>query len=135
MIAFEITETPDPNVKTQFRFHKNDIYLGRKSGDLLIDDPGVFNSHLLIEIQENELLVHPQKGVESFLLNGKRATTIRKIKVGDTLGLGSTTVKILEYVLTPDRSKKTVLNQKLNQMIDTNSASLAAVEKLSLMMK
>ena len=135
MIVIEILETPDPNVKTSFRFHKNDLYIGKNRGDLLIADTSLLASHIMIEILELELLVHPQKGVESFLVNGKRATTIRKVKVGDTITFGHTTLKLIDFSLTPNRSKKTYLNQKLAQLIDTNSPSLPVIEKLSAMMK
>ena len=135
MIAIEITESPDANVKTSFRYFKNDLYIGKKNGDLLIEDHSLLASHLMIEILESELLVHPQKGVESFLLNGKRATTIRKVKAGDTITFGSTTLKITEFQLSSDRTKKTFLNQKLSTLIETNSPALTAIERITGMMK
>lgn len=135
MIAIEILECPDNNVKTSFRFFKNDLYIGKKTGDLLIEDSALLSSHLMIEILENELLVHPQKGVTNFLINGKRATTIRKIKINDTIGFGGTILKIVEFTATPDRSKKAVLNEKLSALIDAGSDRLMTIEKLSEMMK
>lgn len=135
MIAIEVLETPDANAKAAFRFFKNDLYIGHKSGDLLISDPELLASHLMIEIVENELLIHPQKGVTHFLINGKRATTIRKVKIGESIGIGTTTFKVTEFSLTPDLSKKTYLNQKLARLIDANSPSLPVIEKISAMIK
>jgi hypothetical protein len=135
MINFEIIESPDANVKTSYKYFKNDLYLGRELGDLLIQDPNLLPSQLMIEILEEELLVHPQKGVESYLLNGKRATSIRKVKVGDTIGFGKTVLKILDFSLTPDRTKKTFLNNKLSSMIEKESPRLTVIEKISQMMK
>lgn len=85
MIHFEITQSPDLNVLTSFRFMKNEIYLGRRAHDLSISDLALKNIHLLLEIPETELLIHPQKDVDHYLINGKRATSIRKLKIGDTV--------------------------------------------------
>ncbi len=135
MIALDVIETPDANIRTQFRFFKNELYFGRKNGDLKIEDNSIQPSHLMIEILENELLVHPQKGVEFFLINGKRATSIRKIKKGDVIGFGKTSVKITDFQSTPDRSKKTVLNEKLNLLMESDSPRMPVIEKISEMMK
>ncbi len=135
MINFEIIESPDANVKTAFKYFKNDLYLGRELGDLLIQDSSLLPSQLMIEIVDQELLVHPQKGVDSYLLNGKRATSIRKVKAGDTIGFGKTVLKILDFAPTPDRTKKTFLNNKLTSMIEKESPRISVIEKISQMMK
>ncbi len=135
MVHIEIIQSPDVNVITQFKFHKNEVYLGSVHGDLLIDDSEVKSSHLMIEIHDQEMLVHPQSGVEFYLINGKRATTIRKIKSGDVLTLGKTTLKILDYFLTEALTKKIVLNAKLASLIDRNAPRLPVVEMLTRLMK
>jgi hypothetical protein len=135
MIAFEVLESPDANVRTQFRFYKNELYLGSKHGDLKINDSEILSSHVMIEIHEQDLLIHPQKGVEHFLLNGKRATTIRKLKKGDVISIGNTSFKIHDFSLTPDRSKKAVLSEKLNTLIESDSPRLIVIEKISELMK
>jgi hypothetical protein len=135
MIEFEVTESPDQNVKSVFKFYKNEIFLGTKSPDLTIIDPELKPLHLLIEIPETDLLVHPQKDVAYYLINGKRSTTIRKIKNGDLITLGKTVVKIVRFEPTIRKSKKEILNEKMSQLLEEDSPKLPIIEKLTKLMK
>ncbi len=135
MIHFEIVDSPDPNVKTFFKYFKNEIYLGKQGQDLSIDDPALMSSHVLIEVPEKDLLIHPQKGVEYYLLNGKRTTSIRKLKLNDIITIGNTVIKIIEFKLTDSPSRKKILTDKLNQLIEQNSARLSVIEKVSRLVK
>ena len=135
MIHFEITEGPDLNTTAPFLFYQNQIYLGRTSGDLWIKDHDLSASHVMLEVIGHELLIHPQKGVEFYLINGKRATTIRKIKVNDVIQIGATKIKVLSFEETIRESKKTLLNQKLQKLIEANASRLVIVESLTKKMK
>lgn len=135
MIHFEIIESPDQNVLSTFKYFQNQIYLGRSSGDLWVTDNSMLVSHAMLEVIGKELLVHPQKGVEFFLINGKRASNIRKLKANDKISFGNTTIKILGFEETVRDSKKEILNNKLNKLIEENSGRLNVVEKLTKLMK
>lgn len=135
MIHFEVTESPDQNVLSAFKYFQNQIYVGRSTGDLWISDNSLLVSHIMLEVIGKELLIHPQKGVEFFLINGKRASNIRKLKMNDKVSFGKTTIKILGFEETIRESKKELLNTKLNKLIEENSSRLNAVEKLSKLMK
>lgn len=135
MIHFEVTESPDQNVLSSFKYFQNQIYVGRSTGDLWIGDNSLLVSHLMLEVIGKELLIHPQKGVEFFLINGKRASNIRKLKMNDKVSFGNTTIKILGFEETIRESKKDVLNAKLNKLIEENSSRLNVVEKLTKLMK
>lgn len=135
MIQFEITTCPDSNVIAPFTFYQNQIYLGKSTGDLWINDNSLLASHAMLEVIEKDLLFHPQKGVEFYLLNGKRSSSIRKLKINDTITLGKTTIKIVNFQETQRDSKKVILNNKLNKLIEENSQRLTVVEKLTKLMK
>lgn len=135
MIEFEIVEGPDTDVRSTFKYHRNQVYLGYSSGDLFIKDKALKPSHLMIEAIGPDLLVHPQKDVEHYLINGKRATTIRKIKIGDKLSIGQTVLKILSFEETVHRTKKEVLDEKLTKLLDENSSKLPVIEAISKLMK
>lgn len=104
-------------------------------GDLWINDNSLLTSHLMLEVIGKELLIHPQKGVEFFLINGKRASNIRKLKVNDKVSIGNTALKIIAFEETERASKKELLNNKLNKLIEENSSRLNVVEKLTKLMK
>lgn len=135
MIHFEIQNSPDLNVKSAFTFHKNDVYLGSHTGDLVIRDSGLRASHLILEVVEGDLLVHPQKEVDFYLINGKRATSVRKIRVSDTLTIGNTTLKILGFDHTKLTTKKEILDVKLAHLMETSSPLIPVIEKISRLMK
>jgi hypothetical protein len=135
MIQFEITQSPDLNVKTIFKFMGNSIYLGRKQGDLLIDDPSLKEIHAMVEVVAQDLLLHPQKEVDHFLINGKRATSVRKLRANDFVTIGSTVLKILNFEETIIETKKAILDKKLAQLVETNSSRLPIIDQLSKMSK
>ena len=135
MIKFSITESPDQEVLSTFEYFHNLIYIGRTSGNLTIQDNGLLRSHLMIEVVGDDLIVHPQKEVEFYLINGKRATTPRKVKINDLLKIGNTSIKLIAFDETPATSKKAILNQKLDQLIEENSHRLPVIEALSKLSK
>ena len=135
MIQLEITNSPDKNILADFQFCQNEVYLGRSSGNLQIKDSELRESHLMIEVIEKDLIIHPQKGVESYLIDGKRSSTIRKIKAGQVITIGTTTFKVVRFEETPVVSKKKILDEKLNKLIEANSLRLVVIEKLAKLMK
>ena len=135
MIHIQIVQSPDTNILTEFRYFHNQLYVGRSSGELWIQDKDLFASHIMLEVIGKDLLIHPQRGVEFYLLNGKRASAIRKLKINDQVTIGQTIIKVLGFEETIRESKKDVLNKKLNQLIDENSQRLNVVESLTKLMK
>lgn len=130
MIQLQILRSPDANVLREYKFFQNQLYIGRTNGDFCIQDPGLSRSHLLIEVIEGDLLVHPQKDVDHYLINGKRATEIRKVKAGETITIGNTQLKILSFSETQTRSKKQILDAKMSQLMQEGSERLRLIEKL-----
>lgn len=135
MIQFEVIQSPDTNVKSEFKYFQNQIYLGKNTGDLWIDDNELYASHAMLEVIEKDLLIHPQRGVEFYLINGKRASNVRKLKINDQVTFGKTVIKITAFTESERQSKKELLNTKLNQLIETTSPKLSVIEKLTKRMK
>ncbi len=135
MIEIQIIESPDENVIASYKFFQNQIYLGRTNGDVWIQDLSLSPSHVMLEVIGKDLLIHPQRGVEFYLINGKRASAIRKLKTNDLITLGKTIVKINSFSETDRESKKDMLNRKLNQLVEQNSDRLNVVENLTKLMK
>ncbi len=135
MIHLEIINSPDKNILSDFQFFQNEVYLGRSSGNLFINDPELNKSHVMVEVVEKDLIIHPQKGVESYLIDGKRASNIRKIKAGQIITVGKTTFKVLSFEVTELQNKKRILDEKLAKLIDSNSPRLVVIEKLAKLAK
>lgn len=135
MIQIEILESPDINLLSTFKFFQNELYLGRNSGNIHIEDPSLLDSHLMIEVVEKDLLVHPQKDVSSYLIDGKRASNIRKVKIGQLITIGHTKIKICGFELTEFKTKKQILDEKLAFLAENNSTRMPVIEKLAHLMK
>lgn len=135
MITFEITESPDNNVKRQFTFYKNQVYLGKSAGDLWINDPLLLSSNTLLEVIGQDLLIHPQRDVEFYLINGKRASVIRKLKRMDVVTIGNTSLRVLDFSNSEVQTKKEVLDRKLDKLIEQNSPRLTVIEEVTKLMK
>jgi hypothetical protein len=135
MIIFEFIKSPDKDILSTFQYFQNEIYIGRSSGNLLIKDPSLCESHLMVEVIGPDLIVHPQKKVNHYLIDGKRSTTVRKIKVGQVITIGKTEFKITQFQETIFRTKKTILDEKLAQIIETNSPRVETIELLAKLMK
>ncbi len=135
MIKFEILESPDQEVISTFEYFHNLIYIGRSSGNLTIQDPALLKSHLMLEVVGQDMIVHPQKSVDFYLINGKRATTPRKIHEGETVAFGNTKLKLISFEETAPYSKKNILNAKLDQLIESGSHKLTVIEALSKLSK
>jgi hypothetical protein len=135
MIHIEVLQSSDSNVLAPFNFFQNQIYIGRETGDLCINDKNLNTSHIMLEVVENELLIHPQRGTDFFLINGKRSTIIKKLRAEDIIKIGETTIKILSFSETIKESKKKILNEKLKELMEKNSYRLVAIESLTKLMK
>ena len=135
MIHFEILKSPDAGMITKIEFFQNVIFIGKTKGNIIIADPSLSESHVMIEVINNDLIIHPQKNVDYYLIDGKRATSVRKIKPDQVITIGQTSFKIINFEESKIKSKKNTLDEKLNSLIETNSSRLAIIESLAKMMK
>jgi hypothetical protein len=135
MIHIQITNSPDLNVLSDFHFFQNEIYIGRSAGNLHINDQSLLKSHIMIEVLDKDLIIHPQKGVEFYLIDGKRSSTVRKLRPEQVISIGQTTIKILKFEDTHSQSKKDLLDTKLASLIESESPRLLVIEKLAQLMK
>ena len=135
MIHLEIISSPDKDVETSFQFFQNELYLGRSFGSIHIKDSELKASHLMIEVVEKDLIVHPQKEVEAYLIDGKRSSNVRKVNLGQKITIGSTVLKVIAFEETKFPSKKTLLDAKLSELIEAESQRLPVIEQLTKLMK
>jgi len=131
MIQFKILDSNDFTAIGFYEFHFNMIYLGRKAEHLSINDPDLRENHLIIESIEDYLVVHPQKEVENFLLNQKRASGLKKIKIHDVIQIGSTKIEILDFKFEEVPTKKKILDEKFKHLMTQDSPLLPIIEDLS----
>lgn len=136
MISFKILSSPDYEINTQtYTYYQNIIYLGFAQGHFFIKDSELIDNHLMLEVLDNDLLLHPNPKIESFLIDGKRATSVRKLKINQIVTIGNTQIQILDFKNTEHLTRKEILDAKLNQILERDDSRLTIIEKLSGLMK
>ncbi len=130
MLEIHITSCTDPEFEGVWRFEKNQIYFGHPEGDISPKDMLPSNA-FMIEALPGFLQAHPGTMMEFWLLNGKRATKPRKLKIGDQLKVGDIEFKITAAEYKEVRSKKQILDARLKTLIAEESPLLGLIQLLN----
>lgn len=134
MIRLECTQSPDSNSLGTYEFQQNMIYLGRKDTDIITQDLSWPLQTMVFEVVEDQFYIHPQKELPFFLVNGKRSTGVKKIKPGELITIGHTVFKLIKFSLTNYPVKKQILDEKLQDIVNTDSPKLEVIRRLTEMM-
>lgn len=128
MIHINVTDAIDTDLIGDFYFTKNLIYIGKSEGDLRIDSEKIMNQHLFIEIFESKMIAHPNKKLEYFLVDGKRTTGPKFLKVGMTIDLGVIKFKLVNFMQTRFETPREKLNQITDELIANNHPMIEVIQ-------
>ncbi len=123
MIQISVKDTFDKNYIGQYSIHKNLIYIGIDKGcDVCLEDTGIQSNHIFIEIVEkSKLLCHLGKSTDFILVNSKRTTGHKFLKVGDTIKIGDNSLLTIDAFLFQENLKyKDMLNTKTEAILETD---------------
>lgn len=124
MITIEVLEAIDSDRIGNVQFFKNLIYIGNGNSDLFVNERGIYQNHLFIEIIEGRLLVHPHEKCEYYLVNRKRTTSFKYININEIVQIGHFKFKITEFIeetLTTDRD---IVHIELDELINNNKEAV-----------
>lgn len=131
MIQITINSSPDINKIGTITFNKNLIYIGNNhTCDLFISDTNLISNHLIIEIVESKMIVHPHKDIDFFLVNGKRTTGHKFVTLGNKIKIGGTEFTIDLFTETTYISMKETLNKLTDDLIKEESPLLDVIQEL-----
>jgi len=130
MIEIEITKSVDIDFLGKWQFHKNNIYIGYPLADVAYP-PIDLSYAFLIEVLPEAIQVIPHPKLEFWLLNSKRSTQQRTIKIGDSLKVGDLEFKITQAQFEETFSKKTVLDERLKDLVKTEDESLMLISLIN----
>lgn len=117
MIKIEVTSSNDTDRLGYFLFYKDLIYVGSNhDADLYIPDDQISNNHIFLEVVDTKLLTHLGRGVEFMLINGKRTTSFKTLRVGDSVSLNTLTFKVLEYEASKYGSISNFLKERVSDV-------------------
>ena len=134
MLEIHITSCTDPEYEGVWRFEKNQIYFGHPEGD--ISPPGMLPSNaFMLEVLPEFLQAHPGPIMDFWLLNGKRTTKPRKLKVGDQLQVAEISFKVTAAEYKEVQSKKQILDARLKALVAQQSPLLELIQLLNVKTK
>jgi len=102
--------------------YQSDIYLPKSN---------LSDIHFFIEIIEDKLILHLNKKAEPILVNTKRTTHFKNIKVGDVITADDIQFKVLRFKDEKNISKKEKLNQVVSTLEQDNPELLQIISSLS----
>ena len=84
--------------------------------DLFIPADGILNNHIFLEVVDSKLLAHLGRETEFILINGKRTTSFKTLKIGDLISLNSLSFKIQNFSLSASGSISDFLKERVAQV-------------------
>ncbi|MFP5457394.1 MAG: hypothetical protein ACLGG7_01570 [Bacteriovoracia bacterium] len=130
MIEVNVIDATDPEYLGTWKFRKNQIYLGHPSGDIAPHGL-LFSYAFMIEVLPDFIQVQPHPDLEFWLLNGKRATKPRKVKIGDHLQVGDLALTITSVAHQELPTKKQILDRRLKELVSSQSPVLEVIQALN----
>lgn len=129
MITINVEQSNECDKEGEYTFHKNLIYIGRDSGsDLYLDDSKLNMNHLFIEVIDSKILCHLSKHTKFILINGKRTTGFKEIKIGDKVKVGDCLFSVASAVTIKEKSYREQLN-KITEKILVEAPELVEILK------
>lgn len=114
MINLEVQNSTDPDRLGSFLFYKDLIYVGANhDADLFIPEDGLKSNHIFLEVIESKLLAHLGRDTKFILINGKRTTSFKTLKIGDTVSINSLTFKVINYTAVENSSPSDFLKKRV----------------------
>lgn len=131
MIQLTVNTSLDKNKIGETIFNKNLIYIGNDHlCDLYIKEDQILANHLIIEIVESKMIIHPHKDIEFFLVNGKRSTGHKFVVPGDKVKVGETEFTITNFIETVYTPAKEQLNKLTDELINEESPLLDIIQEI-----
>jgi hypothetical protein len=132
MIIVEIIEANSEDHLGKYDFHKNILYFGKNhDAEFYLPHSNLINNHIFIEIVENKLIVQLHKDVDFILVNKKRTTQFKHIKIGDILQLSDIKFRVLSFSTTENLNKNQFLSKRIKDIQENEPELMALVSSLS----
>lgn len=131
MLAIEVISCPDPEYQGLWRFHKNQVYLGFPEGDIRPELNGLCSFAFMLEVLPDMVQAIPHPELPFWLLNGKRATKSRKLRLGDEINVSGVKMVLREAKHVSVEGKKAILDRRLQELVASQSPLLPLIKILS----
>lgn len=131
MIELVINSSKDKDISGPYLSFADKIVIGKNSqADLIISDDNLAAEHLSLEIIGSQLRLTPLENAV-FWHNGKKSVSARNAKVGDTIKVGESTLKLMSFVTSPWNAASTkTLEEKFLSVSNNDPVRKIVLEAL-----
>ena len=130
MIQIEVTDSPDYDAIGTRTFQFNEIFIGGRQGNVLINDDKIIDYHFKIEVSESKIVGYLHPDLKSFHLNGKLAQGRVPLKASDKINIGNSTLLLKQASFQEIKSYKEMTNQNLDQLMQKKDPALEIIKKI-----
>jgi hypothetical protein len=130
MIQIEVTDSPDYDAIGTRTFQFNEIFVGGRKGNVLINDDKIIDYHFKIEVSESKIVGYLHPDLKSFHLNGKLAQGRVSLKVSDKINIGSSTLVLKQATFQEMKTYKEITNQNLDLLMQKKDPVLEILKKI-----
>jgi hypothetical protein len=130
MIQIEVTDSPDYDAIGTRTFQFNEIFVGGRKGNVLINDDKIIDYHFKIEVSESKIVGYLHPDLKSFHLNGKLAQGRVSLKVSDKINIGSSTLVLKQATFQEIKTYKEITNQNLDLLMQKKDPVLEILKKI-----
>jgi hypothetical protein len=130
MIQIEVTDSPDYDAIGTRTFQFNEIFVGGRKGNVLINDDKIIDYHFKIEVSESKIVGYLHPDLKSFHLNGKLAQGRVSLKVSDKINIGSSTLVLKQASFQEIKTYKEITNQNLDLLMQKKDPVLEILKKI-----
>jgi hypothetical protein len=130
MIQIEVTDSPDYDAIGTRTFQFNEIFIGGRKGNVLINDDKIIDYHFKIEVSESKIVGYLHPDLKSFHLNGKLAQGRVPLKASDKINIGNSTLLLKQATFQEIKSYKEMTNQNLDQLMQKKDPALEIIKKI-----
>ncbi len=98
MLCFQIIKSNDESMPNQLLSHFDKFIIGSsKRADIIIKDHSVSPLHISLEVKKDSIVCRSFLKGTVFLINKKKYSGAKVIKVNDIISLGETQIQILNF--------------------------------------
>jgi len=130
MIKLHVTSGTDPEVNGEKLYYKNALTLGERLADIIINEDEFQKGSMQLLIKNSVLYGRGDSRLPHYLLNGKKNTGDSQLKKNDLIQIGSTNIKVVEFLPEPDIKLSEVFNESLKKIQDEDKDLLDLLIKL-----
>ena len=133
MIEIKILESSDHNRLGDYYFCKNQIQVGQdiEESDIFLPMENISKNYFTLEISENKLYGFNIDPSDFFHVNKKKTTGRKLLKIKDHVQIGTTTFEIIHFTKEIEKTKKSFLNKRSQQLQDENSPLIPILQELN----